>query len=864
MSKRVLYLLPFLIILFLFVNSPKTFATHQSIPDANATMNNGFSPFEVDKNSYNKRWNIKGNKANSFTSGSRLAYDVYSGASGNSLKRSWAIQNSNRWTGKSEPYLVFWGWSALVGHHHHGANNQATYILAYNPDTREEKMYKTEMSSLSATKDIEYNRQNSNENSIYNACSSTAKNKVNTDCNMFYRNVGFKAWLPLNELFPANATKNKWHLYIVKNVEGRVVYDELRLPFQFKDLEHSYGKVSLSSGINAQKLTMLNEGVARRDYPRQTGYSGGLYYDQGRVYQKIDQDESAGAAIWYGVNSPHDSGKKRWGSSAYWGFGGDIATLSYQIDKKSCPDGSTVNMNQDCQANVTINHVDSNTGKTLKTDNKKATVGKSYTFSAEDKGVFKDSKNNPYVPAPANQKFTGTTPNNNMTFTFYYKVSLPDPSSIEELKDSTEGRANGEFQWILNKKNEKEYSRIEVNNNSKITGKHYETRNLDYKINAQGVFSVQDNEIQSYYVDDPELLKGKEINYTFSYEFTNHYSNNYTCEEKQGNDCFQWKLKDITPVWEDKYKKKATWTKKLKADHKYNESFQFTTSSQPMLELLVGRKATFNGNESVSISEQQVKETFTIDKLSTSLISQNWKPIEEKIQYQSGLNNKFFIIPEYMYYYPSDLDVNLQSKYSNTSPFAYSSYAIPLKVASLENKSISFKSLDNFFITKNTGFVFSMPSSITAIADIEKEAKKQYEDFTNSMYNDEVLNTYTDGSRYYLNINGNGEQEPKKWYTDNFVIGKLGLSDVTFHVDRQLQFENYLIGSPVDKPIINEQKESTIIDINYPHSVTIDTTQIQDIKEIANDRSDLLHSFRSTDIQEKYNQLKNIIPQLSK
>lgn len=63
-----------------------------SIPDGDAIGNN-FNPFQVDKNSYNKRWN-----ANSFDSG--LRYGFYTGKTSDPKKANWKIEYTNKDSGK--------------------------------------------------------------------------------------------------------------------------------------------------------------------------------------------------------------------------------------------------------------------------------------------------------------------------------------------------------------------------------------------------------------------------------------------------------------------------------------------------------------------------------------------------------------------------------------------------------------------------------------------------------------------------------------------------------------------------------------------------------------------------------------------
>lgn len=857
MIKKVLKIFP-LLLAVIFLNNSEASA-HKSIPDGNAFYSNGYTPYDVSSDAWAKRWSIKGNKGASDTSGRKLVYDIYSGSSGNQYKKKWEIQERQFGNHPKQKYLVFRGWAALQGYHHHTKENQATYILLYNPQTKQEKMYKAEMSNLDASEDMEYGRALSDDKTIYNPCAPDAFNKKSDTCNMYYKYVGFKAWIPLQDIFPQDKN-TEWVAYIVKNVEGHVVYDELRLPFTFSKLSHNSGEISLSSDIDNDKLIMNSEGVIRRAKPRVNNPAEtGKYFEKNKMYTKIDQDESAGTAIWYGVRSPEDNNKKRWSSSPFWTFGGSQAVLRYQVTKKKCPDGTVVGIKENCTVNVTIYHKDWDTKQTLKTETKKATVGQNYSFSPASKGTFKDKNGNPYVPYPLNQKESGKTPNNNFSITFYYRVALPDPTSIKEIPDGTVGKANGDFLWRLEKVNHTAKSRIRMINNLLITGKHYQTRNETYSVSTDA-FNETDNKPIDIYLNNPNSLKGKDINYSFSYEYTNHYQENYKCVDSQGSDCFKWEFTGYTPVW-GTYAKTAKWTAKLTTDHKYGETFVFTHTSNPTIELVVGRKATVNGTENAPITNSVQKEKYTVDNRLINVLSQTWIPINEKIEYHSDLNNPFYIIPEYMYYYPNDIDKNLRGKYKNQTPFNFSKYAIPLRVGKQNTNEIFFNTKDNFFITKNEGFVFSLPASITSTLEIEQKAKEEYESYTGQEFDDQVF--FSDGSRYYFNIDGNGEEKPNTWYPHTYVISQLGLSDIQIQLKKQVKFDKYLIGSPIDDPLIWEEFDSVIPNIQYDHSVVIKADQIEQIKELANQRSEPLHSFRATDIKEKFSQLKSILPSLN-
>lgn len=835
---------------------------HKSISDGNATSGN-YNPFDVSKTSWNKRWDIKGSRGALSTSGKKLVYDVYRGTSGKTAKGKFFIEEAKFSGAPKQKYLVFYGWSALQGYHHHYANNQATYILLFNPVTFEEKMYKAQMTSLDASEDMEWGRSLSGNKSIYNPCGEETFNRRSDSCNMYYKYVGFKAWIPLEEVFPE--TENaKWQVYIVKNVENHVVYDELRLPFDFEKVNINGGEVSLSSDVDNTKLVMNTEGVIRRTEPRGNNSSDqGKYFEKGKTYTKIDSDEEEGTAIWYAVRSPEDGGKKRWTSSPYWNFGGSQAVLKMSVKTKKCPDGSTVPVSKSCKVNVTIQHIDYDTKKTLKTTTEKATVGEKYSFQAEPKGTFKDSKGNPYAPYPDEQKQAGTTPNSNFSIKFYYRVVQSDPTKEDKYKGSDEGSASGEFLWRLEKVSDTSLSRIRLINNPIITGSHFATRNIQYTISSSSgtIYQRSQNPIDIYLIN-PNYLKNQKIHYTFQYEFTNYYKDNYKCVEKdkKGKNCFKWEFVDRTPIWEKG--KTATWEGTLTADHNYEETFAFYPSSVSDVSLTVGRKYTLNGS---GMTASQQKETYSVDNSSMSLISQNWIPIDEEVQYSSSFGNRLYFIPEYLYFFPHDIDDNLRNKYKNKTYFNFSNYAIPLRLGNQKYNSLTFNTADNFFVTENEGFLFSVPYNQSSISEIKAQAKQQYEGYMGKTLNDDVINyNIENGSRYYFNIDGTkGEEKPQTWYEHSYVLSKLGLSDIQIQLHKYVKFNKYLLGSPVDDPLIAEEPDSVNYNTNYSKSITLTPEQQEQIRKLANNRTKLIHSFRSTDIKEKMDELKKIISSLS-
>ena len=223
-----------------------------------------------------------------------------------------------------------------MGYHSEYSSNNDTYIVARkfagDSGVGATKIYKTQHINIDATKDLEYNYTGG---SLYNPCSNSQYNKDNQyDCNMYYENVGFNAYIPLNELYPNKYEKTSWRLYIVKEVSGHLVYTELRLPFSFNPRNFNSGKISLSSGVNPNQLTMIGTDVLREDYAGQTAtqtnaeLGADRYFTEYQTYTEKKDDENHSTSIWFGVYSPKDK-KVKGAPSVYWLFGGTQAKLTY-------------------------------------------------------------------------------------------------------------------------------------------------------------------------------------------------------------------------------------------------------------------------------------------------------------------------------------------------------------------------------------------------------------------------------------------------------------------------------------------------------------------------------------------------------
>ncbi|MDN5389966.1 hypothetical protein QMZ64_21485 [Bacillus sp. LB7] len=882
-----------------------------------------YSPYDINEKGINSA--TQGNRAASFTSGKKLVYDVYDGKNG---KEGWKVVNRDYGKGK-QPYLEFTGWSAIVGYTHHNKNNQDTYFYLTN-NKNEKKIYKAEQLNLSASKDIEYNRK-SETGKINNPCPSKAFNKNNDECNLYYDYVGFKAHIPLNDLFKDGTVDQHWNIQIVKRVENHYIYDDLRVPFEFSGLSYSKGELQLTSGLDAVNLRMGYGGVARRDYPRQSGYSGGRYFTKGDTYRARSSDQES-TVVWYGVKTPEEKNKTRWAASLYWIFGGERALLKYKV--------TTVD--------VTIVHKDKNTGKILRTDKTKGTVGDSFNYAPESKGTFKDENGAPYVPVskaitgkvtnkgvnitfeyeipsqtisvihkdkdtgkvlrtdktsqkvgtsyakspekrgfftdqnnrpyvPVSESVSGKMPDQNVTITFYYRLSVPKPDTGGEISGGKDGDGalEGEVSWNLYKEKNGKASLLRFDNRLSIKGKHFEVKNVSKSIKTSllPTEKIQSTDNLMIEKQNPTKWKSKTVEYSLVYEYTNFYKDVYVPKEYLGDDVFVWEKVGQVADWS---KSKKTDKKiKLKIEHSYHDRLVFSDDSKTEKSFITGEQSDVKGQVS---KDKEFVSSSTNNKLVT-LKTQTWlsflqKDFRPQYSVSSDKESKKSSPVVYgnltAFYYPVDIDDSLKQRFANQTKDNLSKYAIPLdlieKKAANDATPFLFRASDDFYLTKKTGFVDAVKPNIK---DPEQQIKNDYEKLLSVPYDDSILSKnhgLTDkelqesGGGYYMSIDSSSSLKPGEEYIDWLVVNNLGLNDISIQIPQKYKFDHYLLGAAADDPVINEQNETpiSISDDKYTNSVTVNDDQRKTIlnEKSVKERKDLLYGFKSIDSDLVLNSLR--------
>ncbi|MDQ0271222.1 DUF5704 domain-containing protein [Cytobacillus purgationiresistens] len=398
------------------------------------------SPYNVEpsvRNAWNNGTVKYGSKDHSWTSGTRLVYDIYYAKY---AENGWQIVDRTFEKG-NEKFLSMHGWAVLSGYKRHSPTNHTTHIalrkVKGDKDLNTTKIYRTDGLERNATKDLEYNSQTSDPTQLWNECTANATNRINTDCNMRYEQVNFRISLPLEELFPDPYEEVEYELYLIKRVDSQIVYSPLITPFEFNNHKFKDGTISFSSGVDARNLRMNSSGVIRRTYPKQTAAEApNIYFTQNRTYKNIDMNEDD-TAIWYGVTTPEDGNGKRWANTTYWTFEGKEANLSYTPPPYKASINITGNSNSCVNEKVPLKaRVVTGDGKTLNlSSDSKLTWASSKTdvASVNSKGEITAKKAGTTV---ITAKYVDNATKTNVSVNFNFSVSGGCSSEPPDLPNS--------------------------------------------------------------------------------------------------------------------------------------------------------------------------------------------------------------------------------------------------------------------------------------------------------------------------------------------------------------------------------------------------------------------------------------------
>lgn len=469
-----------------------------------------------------------------------------------------------------------------------------------------------------------------------------------------------------------------------------------------------------------------------------------------------------------------------------------------------------------------------------------------------------------------------------------YSFIAYNKEDVKELTDSTKGDAKGEVYWELQRNTNKPNaaSQIYLNHEFEITGYHYATRNPQHKLTINGQTYNGKDKVEQ--IISSSNTKGKDVEYEFSYEYTNFYRTH-----KDGSTSPDWNRAET-----------YTLKDKIKIDHKQKE----TQKKRHLKELLegkwnVGKSHTWedkaNKKEKSYYETWEVEEGIELNE-KEKLKTQSKLPImQEKLIYNVELPSKKHLEENYMpfkknlskgHYLTLDVDDSLKEQYANNTKYNDSghSYEFPLQQliptdvdsgdGDIRKFGIEFTT-DMFVISKHTGLVTSYPyvsdmrsyiwdgielDSYQSYMDKAEEMNKRYfESTTGSTYIDEIL--YKDESQfnelqyYYLPIHAKSKLKPNEEYKNRIVLEDMGLNDLVFDFNQVFEFNHFLLGSGADNVLIIEQRESVNESMEGSHEFLIDNGKVKEVVESTERRNEQrLHGVRHTD-RNFVNVIKNIL-----
>lgn len=431
------------------------------------------------------------------------------------------------------------------------------------------------------------------------------------------------------------------------------------------------------------------------------------------------------------------------------------------------------------------------------------------------------------------------------------QVSVDDPSDSHESEGvDPEGSAGGRFIWYLGLDRQGEPSVVHVENSARIESKHFATRDLKWRVD--GIESS--SPIQ--FTEPPGSKASK--NFSFSYEYTNHYKDIYRCVDQENGYCYKYQFVERVPDWDQK--KKFEISTSLQVDHSYGETFDMGDNNGEV-ELVTGRSATITKSTFVyGVSKERIK----VDLSDVQKETQTWNEVKEdtKLTFIGSNNGQPIVNSLYGryggYFFPEALDENLEELFQNRTGHTEFTYVIPLK---LSNRSQVLQS--RFYLTDRKGFiVFLDDEKDWGNARLMNEyAKRQYEAYTNQGYRDDIIisNDSSKGSKWYFPVIATDSQ---KEYIHGFFIDGVGFNQIKMNYKRNYSFKRYLYGHVKDDPVFLTQRTSVNRTETYRNSFQMNRSQIDAFKAYEMERRNrpLLHKFKQTDDIEESKRVRMIVP----
>lgn len=474
--------------------------------------------------------------------------------------------------------------------------------------------------------------------------------------------------------------------------------------------------------------------------------------------------------------------------------------------------------------------------------------------------------------------------------------------SEEIEKEVTPSWGTGEISWGLSKASKSptggSATQIASTNLLPIGTGHYEALTPQYM--QSGVMSGGQGKTTPKNVTASD--KGTEL-YAVNYDYTNFYVETYKCNAPAEstvtqthisggvevdydvtaydyNNCYE-AFSESSSYW-DKVDERANWakgetyacTQPLAVDHSYGATLTGTNSATGTWN--IGRHADVQAYaNSCNVTANQVfTETLSHTSAHKELNTQTYiEFVENPIVWQGNPNYDTTSVIPYVADTTSQGNMGVpeldevfkkNNKYTNKfNGFEYD-YNIPLR-QDVTGLSMDIYSKDDFWVSRSTGFVYSVPFPSTAGSALN-EVSSKFQGYTGQAYRDTILNRPNLNSVYYLPIDANNNvMKPDTTYKLEMQVRNLGYNNITLHHKQTYLFKYYLLGSvfeeknPNIKIKIVEQNEIPINDIKYPYSATINVAQGKSYSAATKGRTNFIFGHKATDAMAVFDRGRAII-----
>lgn len=456
------------------------------------------------------------------------------------------------------------------------------------------------------------------------------------------------------------------------------------------------------------------------------------------------------------------------------------------------------------------------------------------------------------------------------------QIPEPDPTDSKEAPDrDAEGSAKGHAFWELRRYDKNARSGIYIESKFEIAGDHYATRKPKHKVSVNGKTAEQSDGI-TMEIPDAMPLKGKNLSYEFSYEYTNYYKDIYECTDSEDGHCYSWSFVERIPDW-DKVET-FTLSDSIKIDHSQEDTVNEDTLDNILSKKwVVGRQDTYSpAKKSKAYYEKYSRAADNKWENHTNLKTQTTLPMTPgKLIYQVELPSE--VHKENFYplkntqsigiFKAVDLDESLQSEFKNGVKLqqkVMSDKGMKGDNRTFEGEFVS----DLFFTTHFTGFMSgypyaekvkvavvnnaSLPNVESVISEGTAKGVADFESYTGQVFKDKWLFTNSEFEklqRYSIPVTPNSDLKPGETYKNKIELVDMGLNDLKFMFNQSFSFEHYLFGSGYDDAWIIEQPESRFkVDSNEYKTVVLTYNQLKEIRAESKNRSEQkMHNFRFID-----------------